>query len=148
MEVVPAASKQILQDLIGAGFCALVLGGVVYWQERSLPIATSSGLALALVGFAVAHLRFRLSAPRRVTADGEGVQIVPCAGPTLVLSWDQVTQASHSTTLGMKWVLASPAGPVVIRDDGIGSQDWRTLSALLCQQLGDRQVPIWVDAYY
>jgi hypothetical protein len=144
--LIPSKKTLCTQVILGGGFCALALGGLIYSTTGFARLAFESGLLVAFVGSAISGYRFRRWSPLKVSIDDEMISIQYSKGGH-ILRLDKIDEAIHSTFLGRKWKVISKELMMIIYDDGIRTSDWCVFSARLSEELGLRDKRISIDRY-
>lgn len=148
MRITSTARSQWVQDIVGIGVIALILGFFVYEIGRSFLVAAIWVATMCVLGTTAAYLRRWVFSPMRISVDTHGIEILSSGDPIIAVGWDDIKKASHSIDLGGgKWTLElKEEREVVIRDDGIGPDCWRDLSRLICHEVADKRgAPVWLD---
>jgi hypothetical protein len=152
----PSLAREILKNAIVGLILLLVIPIVVIFPTRghtlhfhftnlSVIFLALGGIGAGLWYFLYFTGRFLVSAPKRVTVDDNGLSLQFRNGKTAQISWEEINQASLTSSFGLNWTLSTGADSVMLRDQGFSGVDFTRMSQSISGRLAARQIQVSTD---
>ena len=115
------------------------------FTNGSVAFLAIAGIGLGLGYFLFFTGRFLMSAPKRVVMADSGLGLKFRNGRTAQIEWEEINQASLTSSFGLNWMLATASASVLLRDQGFSGGDFARMSQLISARLAARQIQVSTD---
>jgi heme/copper-type cytochrome/quinol oxidase subunit 4 len=152
----PSLAREILKNSV-IGLILLVVVPVVIifpsaghgarfrFTSVSVAFLAISGIGIGLGYFLFFTARFLMSAPKRVVMSDNGLSLKFRNGKTTQIAWEEINQASLTSSFGLNWKVSTTSASVLLRDQGFSEGDFGYMSQLISARLAARQIQVSTD---